>query len=131
MHQLVYSSKSARLFSQAELEELLAKARKNNGALGLTGLLLYKDGEFIQCLEGERTAIESLMKKIQRDPRHDSIRIMVECEAKARDFGDWSMAFRRIDGSHSASYDGIFGADRPGHEGVPKIMLRLYHRASF
>ena len=48
MLSLVYVSSALREFSKSELVELLEKSRKKNTRLGLTGMLLYKEGNFIQ-----------------------------------------------------------------------------------
>ena len=55
MHQLVYVSAATHAFTKSELLELLNKARANNQRLGITGLLLFKDGDFIQLLEGDKS----------------------------------------------------------------------------
>lgn len=40
----VYVSSSVNLMSREELVKLLTISRENNARLGITGLLLYKDG---------------------------------------------------------------------------------------
>ena len=80
-----------------ELSELLRTARVNNALLGITGLLLYKGGNFMQALEGPEDAVDSLYKKIERDARHKgAIRLIRETVA-TRQFGDWSMGFQNAD----------------------------------
>ena len=49
----IYASASTVSFTKDEITELLAIAQRNNGALGVTGMLLYEDGSFFQVLEGE------------------------------------------------------------------------------
>jgi len=49
MIQLVYTSSSIKPFSIDELLLLPDKARRNNSKLGITGMLLYKDGDFMQA----------------------------------------------------------------------------------
>ena len=51
VYQVLYLSAAARLFSDVELRALLADARARNEAAGLTGMLLYEDGHFLQTLE--------------------------------------------------------------------------------
>ncbi len=107
MHLLIYASSAAELFSQDELEQLLEKARRNNHALGVTGMLLYKDGNFMQLLEGPKEAVIGLIRKIELDDRHRGIIRLLEREQPQREFADWSMGFKRLE---SAS-----GARLPGH----------------
>jgi hypothetical protein len=51
MLSLVYASSAKQLFSEEDLTALLQQSRDNNTRLGLSGLLLYKDGNFMQVLE--------------------------------------------------------------------------------
>lgn len=51
---LVYLSEAVGHFSHLDLAELLAKSRANNSTLGITGMLLFKEGKFLQALEGKR-----------------------------------------------------------------------------
>jgi len=50
-----------------QLEHLLNKCRQNNGSAGVTGMLLYKHGNFMQCLEGPKDADQTLEAKIRSD----------------------------------------------------------------
>ncbi len=61
---LVYVSSATRPFSGEDLRALLATCRKNNAELGVTGMLLYKDGNFMQVLEGDEEAVRGLYEKI-------------------------------------------------------------------
>ena len=54
MFYTVYVSSAVDLFSDEELLKLLDVSRKNNQALDVTGMLLYKGGNFMQFLEGEK-----------------------------------------------------------------------------
>jgi hypothetical protein len=63
MYQVFYSSAALVPFSDAELTDLLAVSRANNLRLGVTGMLLYHDGSFLQALEGEETIVERLYAK--------------------------------------------------------------------
>ena len=49
-HEIVYVSSATRPFQEAELQDLLLKARENNARLGVTGMLLYIGGNFMQLL---------------------------------------------------------------------------------
>jgi hypothetical protein len=93
MMQLIYRSAARTRFSQQELAELLTRARTNNEQLGLTGMLLYDDGSFLQILEGEREPLFTLYARILSDPRHNDITKLLEREIDERQFGDWKMGF--------------------------------------
>jgi hypothetical protein len=97
MYLIVYVSSAVELFSDAELTELLKKSRQNNGSLDITGMLLYRDGNFLQLLEGPREAVLTLVEKIKKDPRHHGFLALLQQEQKDREFAGWEMGFKRID----------------------------------
>ncbi|HIC80635.1 MAG TPA: BLUF domain-containing protein [Kiloniellaceae bacterium] len=53
--------------SDGDLEAILTAARQSNAAAGITGILLYGDRHFLQCLEGEQQQIEALYDRIAVD----------------------------------------------------------------
>ena len=53
LYQIVYLSTATEPFSKAQLMELLEGSVRRNTVAGITGLLLYRDGAFMQALEGE------------------------------------------------------------------------------
>lgn len=93
VYQLVYGSTATVEFDEPTLLELLQGARKNNDSLGVTGMLLYAEGAFLQVLEGEREAVEALFGKIEGDARHTGTRVLLKAEVEERAFEDWSMGF--------------------------------------
>jgi hypothetical protein len=99
MHQVVYSSAAVQAFTEAELVDLLAKARINNERLGITGLLLYDDGSFLQVLEGDDRVIEALYEKIGRDKRHHRVVALLRREVPERHFAKWQMGFVAMNAS--------------------------------
>lgn len=96
MYSLVYVSSARQLFSEADLLELLAKSQRANERVGVTGLLLYKDGNFMQVLEGEKADVLDVHAKIARDPRHTGLLTLTQGPMEQRSFTDWSMGFRNL-----------------------------------
>jgi hypothetical protein len=94
--QLIYSSKALRHFPESELASMLEKARVFNAAQGITGLLLYSNERFIQVLEGSPGAVVALLSRIEDDPRHDYVRVLMRRSITHRDFADWQMGFRHV-----------------------------------
>jgi hypothetical protein len=90
---LVYVSAAVTWFSDTELRTLLAQARASNQGAGITGMLLYKDGNFMQVLEGEEPAVRALYARIAADRRHAGLVMLDSGHAPERQFADWSMAF--------------------------------------
>ena len=93
---LVYVSSALKPFSKEDLVTLLEKSRKNNSSLGVSGMLLYKDGNFLQVLEGEEEHVKTLYAKIAKDPRHKGVLTILQGPSTDRDFPDWSMGFRDL-----------------------------------
>lgn len=93
VHRLVYVSAATTEFSDAELRELLSVARSNNSARGVTGMLLYHQGSFIQVLEGAQPEVESIYAKIEQDPRHENSTILLKGDADERTFEGWAMGY--------------------------------------
>ena len=93
---IVYVSSAVRLLSDDELLELLRVSRENNERDDLTGLLLYKDGNFMQAVEGPETAVQQLYDKIQKDPRHKQVTTLIRERIETRQFPGWTMGFANM-----------------------------------
>ena len=106
MYMLVYVSSAVDLFTDDELKKLLEKSRKNNSALGITGMLLYKEGNFMQFLEGPKQAVADLVTKIKADPRHRGVLLLLQEEHAHREFEQWAMAFKKLDPDSSVDAEG-------------------------
>ena len=94
MISLIYVSSAVVPFSPEELRMLLATSRHNNAQLGVTGMLLYKDGNFMQAIEGKEAVIRQLHRKIRLNPRHEGLITLLEKPIERRQFSDWSMGFK-------------------------------------
>jgi hypothetical protein len=93
---VVYASTAAKPFSEQQLETHLKSYRERNGKRGITGMLLYKDGNFMQCLEGPKTVVSALLAKIQSDPRHRDVNVLLCEENVEREFSEWTMGFKKL-----------------------------------
>lgn len=96
MISIVYVSAARHAFTPAELQSLLEKSRANNRRDGVSGVLLYRDGDFLQVLEGPEAAVRRTYARIALDPRHGGVIVLDESEIAQRNFGDWSMGFRQV-----------------------------------
>lgn len=137
MYFLIYVSSASEPMSRSDLEALLLKARNNNHALGITGMLLYKDGNFMQMLEGEQDVVESLHKAIKQDPRHHGLLTLLAGEADEREFRDWTMGFRDLrtpESERVAGYNDFMNTALTGDEfkrdpSRAKKLLLMFKRA--
>jgi hypothetical protein len=93
---LVYASEASHKTSKKDLLEILDQSRESNKRTDITGMLLFKDGHFLQVLEGEEESVRELFSRIARDSRHGKVRILAEGVRDRRSFVDWSMGFRDL-----------------------------------
>ena len=94
--QFIYTSTAAQVFGDKELRQLLESAVVANQKYDITGLLLYAGGTFMQVIEGEAEAADTLMRLIKADARHRNVNVLVRNQRPARDFSQWHMGFRRL-----------------------------------
>ncbi len=72
---------------------ILAKSRRNNAKKKIVGALLFGDGCFLQCLEGEPETVTELYRKIEADRRHRDVSVLYQRPIAQRSFGAWSMKY--------------------------------------
>ncbi|RFP65958.1 BLUF domain-containing protein [Hymenobacter lapidiphilus] len=113
MYHLVYSSQVMGTLSESLLREMLIKFRQYNHQAGITGILLYCNGQVLQVLEGERKAVEQLYGRIEHDPRHSTVVKLADGPVSWREFPEWSMAFAVASPSAFASLAGYCDPENP------------------
>ncbi len=96
MFSAVYISTSTSEFREGDLPALLEKSRENNGMADLTGMLLYREGRFLQALEGPEDTVRAVMSIIAADPRHEHIQVLAEEQIEERRFPAWSMGYPQV-----------------------------------
>ena len=119
MFSLIYVSSVVPAFSPDQLADLLSTSRQSNSDAGITGMLLYKDGNVMQVLEGEEASVQKLYARIGRDPRHRGLQTLLQGSVEKRQFPDWSMGFRDLRGSDlraTAGYSEFLNTPLTGQE---------------
>jgi hypothetical protein len=96
MRRLVYLSVPTKRISDADLEGILADARATNVEFGVTGVLVYQDEMFFQCLEGPDDAVGRIFAKIGQSTRHRTIKTLMDEKVDSRIFPDWSMGYEPV-----------------------------------
>jgi hypothetical protein len=104
---LVYVSVAKHLMTDAELKSMLDVARSKNAKLNVTGMLLYRDGFFVQALEGEADVVDKLYAKISQDERHTNVLKVYRQPIEARAFSEWSMGFNKIEKDDGDQIEGF------------------------
>ncbi|CAN5421162.1 hypothetical protein BH10PSE5_BH10PSE5_31200 [soil metagenome] len=121
---LAYLSTATAPFDPEALAALIETSQRNNARRGVTGMLCYYDGSFLQFLEGAAAEVESALAVISRDPRHTGLIEMYRAPIAGRAFPDWSMALMRADQLNGGQADVLKslrgfewrGQDAPAHQ---------------
>ncbi|NMM12207.1 MAG: BLUF domain-containing protein [Rhodoferax sp.] len=87
---LLYASRAVDTSPDA-IDAILAQSRQFNPGSGITGILCYGGGIFLQAIEGGRMAVSELYGHIQRDPRHKDVVLLHYQEIAERRFAGWTM----------------------------------------
>lgn len=103
LSQLVYISVRASECSDAEIQKILDASIRKNGKIDITGVLLYSDKKFLQCLEGEYDQIMNLYNTIKLDKRHKNVVLITVGPIKERSFPSWQMGSKKIDMNYEFS----------------------------
>jgi len=121
---LTYTS-LARLDLQAsDLENIHRAARELNALDGITGLLVFNGTHFLQIVEGAREAIDDLLERLRRDPRHTGRVVRDRHRIGQRSFPDWAMELVRVKAGYFEARDTI--AERLPDTVPEEIRARLF-----
>ena len=128
---VVYSSIASVPFDEVELAILLATSRMNNEAQDVTGVLLHRDGHFMQALEGPVGAVRAVLRRIAADERHHDVWTLDEEYLTARRFGSWSMGYRPLSETDLAEAPAWFGSPEAlqGRDGFRAAELLAWFRS--
>jgi hypothetical protein len=119
---LIYASVAREGLGYDDLMSILRVASPRNRSLGISGLLCYGDGAFLQVLEGERTRLNQLYAGIMRDARHTNLILLGYSEISARDFSEWSMKMINWDAAPNAKRRELHARHFDGQEFLPSSM---------
>lgn len=95
-YQLIYTSAGTPNVTEDDLLGIVKSATRNNRAVGITGVLLFFDGNILQVLEGEKSVVKDAFQRIKKDSRHRDPMILIERFIEEREFPDWSMGFNAL-----------------------------------
>jgi hypothetical protein len=87
---LLYASRAVDTSPDA-IESILLQSRQHNPVSGITGILCYGGGIFLQAIEGGRQQVSDLFGHIQKDARHKDVALLHYEEIFERRFGGWTM----------------------------------------
>lgn len=121
---LTYTSLARLDLETQDLESIHRSARELNALDGITGLLVFNGTHFLQIVEGARDAIDELLDRLRRDPRHSGLEVRDERRIESRSFPDWNMELVRVNSGYFEARETI--ADRLPETVPEEIQLRLF-----
>ena len=71
----------------------MAEAQAHNPQKGVTGVLCFSGGVFMQVLEGPTAAVQALLARIAADTRHQGLVTLDAGPLATRQFEAWSMGY--------------------------------------
>jgi hypothetical protein len=130
MRSIVFYSTVVEPMSEESLAVLGRECVENDSHVGITGMLLHKNGDFLQVIEGSIPVIRDMYARIVADPRHTNIRKISDRTIAHREFDGPSLGFKNLDAlpadtpfSISFSYE-AFQADPD----LALLMLEFFFR---
>lgn len=117
MEYLIYISTAKHLLDEDELIDICTVSRDRNKLHGITGVLLYSEGTFIQLLEGETKDVELIFLSITNDIRHKNIIKLAHEAISYRAFPDWTMGFKSLKPMEMKKLEGYFNPSEHQFEG--------------
>lgn len=114
LERLVYeSTATGSTGSLTNLSVILAESQRNNARDGLTGVLAAHADRYIQVIEGPREALDSLLRRLEDDPRHRDVRLLDRAPATHRMFEGWTMANARVTPDLERLLETLMDRDQP------------------
>ena len=104
---LIYTSAISPSLDKDEILEILKAARTKNAKLGVTGMLLFDEGDFFQILEGDADVVNRLFATIGKDKRHHQVTKVILEPIPERNFSDWTMGYSKIPRTEIETIDGL------------------------
>lgn len=92
LYSIVYVSIATQEMSEEDLKKILKVGRANNKEADITGMLLYRDGFFIQAIEGEEAQVDTLYNKVIQDSRHTNHLLIYRRPIEKRIFSEHMMS---------------------------------------
>lgn len=93
LRRLAFASRARIGLRAADTSEVIATCRANNARDGITGVLLYSGERFLEVIEGRDVVIESLLRRILADTRHQNIATLFDLTPQDRRFPRWRAGY--------------------------------------
>ena len=133
--QLIYLSSLSDMKLEGEISKILESSIRRNKEDGITGMLLYANGNFLQVLEGEEKSVDETFNRICADPRHLNIIDIIREPIANRQFSEWSMGYQQLNEEYIRAFPEFapifkFHEDDEAIRAEPGIALELLRQFS-
>lgn len=109
---MVCVSSAEEILNKEEVEQLLAEARSKQALNGLTGIIIFSDGNVLMLVEGEKDVVQAQFTGILRSPKHHSVMKIADMAIPHRYFEDYPLAFKPIHSEQLKSLDDFAEPER-------------------
>lgn len=92
LYNVFHTAPAVRAFSGEELCIIAKQLAIRNSEFNVTGILHYSDREFFQILEGEKEAIDELLKLVDNDIRHENFHTVWYGKLTQRAYSNWGLS---------------------------------------
>jgi hypothetical protein len=120
---LTYTSLARLDLTSDDLTAIHRTARELNALDGISGLLVFNGTHFLQIIEGGERAIDDLVERLRRDPRHNGFEVRDQRMVEERSFSDWSMELVRVSSDNFEARETI--SERLPQTISPEVRERL------
>jgi hypothetical protein len=104
---LIYVSDARDDLTPDDLDSIHHAAMSLNALDGITGLLVFNGKRFLQIVEGTGEAVEDLLGRLRRDPRHNNLWVRADNIVETRSFPDWSMMLLKVSAGRFEARDDL------------------------
>ncbi|MFK7862777.1 MAG: BLUF domain-containing protein [Pseudohongiellaceae bacterium] len=131
IYRVIYVSSASNLMQEEQLIDILKSSQPRNAAADITGLLLYKEGNIIQALEGPKDNVQKLVSKIKSDNRHHGVIELLQETSGERHFPNWSMDYGNVSKDTEVGFSDFLHPDQSEQEeeicagSAKKLMLNF------
>ncbi|MBZ9728396.1 BLUF domain-containing protein [Salegentibacter sp. JZCK2] len=96
--------------SETEIQKALEFSKNWNNDNGITGILLYSEGNFFQVLEGGEQLLKDLFCRIKADERHNNIIPIFQKQIPGTKFETYEADFISLDDRYKDEHFDIYFA---------------------
>ena len=86
LYRVIFASEAVGATGKSVLSiaQILGVSVANNRRDHITGCMMFHRGHILQVVEGGRTDLDRLMRRVRADPRHTAVRILSDTPIAAR-----------------------------------------------